>query len=360
MNESKNIKEIYLQVGSKIPIKSPVDDEIIKCEILSIKNDMYYVHFNHLNKRYDTWISADSFIFENLNKIELPKKKKKVEKKLGQTLEEELRIKNFDNIVLGKYSINTWYFSPYPKEVIKNKTVFICEYCLFYFSGMKQLKIHCTSCKLRHPPGLMVYQDNDNNLTFFEVDGFKQNNYCRNLSLLSKLFLDHKSLVYDVDAFLFYVLCRKNEKGYYKIVGYFSKEKFSEQGYNLACILCLPSEQRKGYGKILIDFSYMLSKKENLISGPEKPLSDLGLLSYRSYWLDCILEYINENNNLNIKDISMKTHIAEDDIIGTLLANKMIKYYNDGLIIILDKNMKEKMRKRRQHKVYENVLIKNY
>ena len=36
------------------------------------------------------------------------------------------------------------------------------------------------------------------------------------------------------------------------IVGYFSKEKCSEDGYNLACLLCLPPHQRKGYGKFLI------------------------------------------------------------------------------------------------------------
>lgn len=31
-----------------------------------------------------------------------------------------------------------------------------------------------------------------------------------------------------------------------------AEEKISEDGYNLACILTLPSYQRKGYGKALI------------------------------------------------------------------------------------------------------------
>ena len=44
-------------------------------------------------------------------------------------------------------------------------------------------------------------------------------------------------------------------------VGYFSKEKYSDLGYNLACILTFPSYQRKGYGRVLIAFSYELSKK---------------------------------------------------------------------------------------------------
>lgn len=48
-------------------------------------------------------------------------------------------------------------------------------------------------------------------------------------------------------------------------VGYFSKEKCSEEGYNLACILTLPCYQKKGYGKFLISFSYELSKIEGKV-----------------------------------------------------------------------------------------------
>ena len=39
------------------------------------------------------------------------------------------------------------------------------------------------------------------------------------------------------------------------LIGYFSKEKESMMGYNVSCIMTLPCHQRKGYGKLLIDFS---------------------------------------------------------------------------------------------------------
>ena len=75
--------------------------------------------------------------------------------------------------------------------------------------------------------------------------------YCQSLCLLAKFFLDHKTLYFDVEPFLFYVMTTADSSGCH-IVGYFSKEKNSLLNYNVSCILTLPPYQRQGYGRLLI------------------------------------------------------------------------------------------------------------
>ncbi|KAG8135159.1 hypothetical protein E2320_008201, partial [Naja naja] len=191
-------------------------------------------------------------------------------------------------IEFGKYEIQTWYSSPYPHEYARLSKLFLCEFCLKYMKSKNILLRHAKKCGWFHPPANEIYRRKD--LSVFEVDGNISKIYCQNLCLLAKLFLDHKTLYYDVEPFLFYVLTKNDEKGCH-LVGYFSKaqmkwmqcvgpaklpqiipgpalpyevdvpvlkvqaelEKLCQQKYNVSCIMIMPQYQRQGFGRFLID-----------------------------------------------------------------------------------------------------------
>ncbi|KAK2911021.1 hypothetical protein Q8A67_003154 [Cirrhinus molitorella] len=236
-------------------------------------------------------------------------------------------------IEFGKYEIQTWYSSPYPQEYSRLPKLYLCEFCLRYMKSRSILYQHMRKCNWFHPPANEIYRKDD--VSVFEVDGNVSTIYCQNLCLLAKLFLDHKTLYYDVEPFLFYVLTQNDSKGCH-LVGYFSKEKHCQQKYNVSCIMILPQYQRKGYGRFLIDFSYLLSKREGQPGSPEKPLSDLGRLSYMAYWRSVVLECLHEirDRQLTIRKLSKVTGICPQDITATLLNLNMLEQRGERVIIL--------------------------
>ncbi|CAH1405834.1 unnamed protein product [Nezara viridula] len=253
------------------------------------------------------------------------------------------------SIEFGKYDIQTWYSSPFPQEYARLGKLFLCEFCLKYTKSKSVLDRHLDKCTWRWPPGTEIYRHND--ISVFEVDGNSSKFYCQNLCLLAKLFLDHKTLYYDVEPFLFYVLTQNDDKGFH-LVGYFSKEKHCQQKYNVSCIMTLPQYQRQGFGRFLIDFSYLLSKEEGQAGTPEKPLSDLGRVSYHAYWRSIILEYIHyhREEDFSVSSISKETGVAPQDVAEMLQNMGMVEDWDrgiqeedgPGIAIVVDWNMVDK------------------
>ncbi|KAG0136050.1 acyl-CoA N-acyltransferase [Tuber indicum] len=269
------------------------------------------------------------------------------------------------SVVLGSQLIPAWYTSSYPLKAISNdhdsyspfplaastnpypascERIYVCEHCFSYTLEASELLLHKPFCLLSEEPlGKLVYAHNG--FSIYEVDGEEHTLFCQCLSLFAKLFLDTKSISYDVEPFLFYTLVedvpppttdgtgvkvggggggkaqQQQQQGRKRIVGFFSKEKMSWDGNILACILIFPPYQRRGLGKILISFSYVLARGEGKIGGPEKPLSDLGQKGYRSYWTSVLAAAILNRKlkkPITITDLSRETWIHQEDVVATL------------------------------------------
>lgn len=140
--------------------------------------------------------------------------------------EEITKVKNISYVQLGRHVMECWYFSPFPKEFYPGGHIdclYFCEFSFRFFCTKDELIRYQRRPELpRHPPGNEIYRDGT--LSMFELDGAVEKVYCQNLCYFAKLFLDHKTLYWDVDPFLFYVLCTRDERGFHP-VGYFSKEK---------------------------------------------------------------------------------------------------------------------------------------
>nr|CAI5849687.1 unnamed protein product [Callosobruchus analis] len=142
----------------------------------------------------------------------------------SEKIEEDLKTlpstKGTKYIEMGKFDMEVWYQSPYPEDYARLPKLYICEFCLRYMKSKTILERHVVKCVWRHPPGEEVYRKDK--ISVWEVDGKRYKQYCQNLCLLAKFFLDHKTLYYDVEPFLFYVMTMVDGEGCHT-VGYFSK-----------------------------------------------------------------------------------------------------------------------------------------
>ena len=396
-----------LEARAKAPLPTVGSVQVVKrhggtfhAEVLEVETKdgatRCYVHYMSFDRRMDEWVSVDQFDLRPV--VEKPQTRtasrkrgprggpretgnshtKKIcaddpslAERFEAAREAMTRVKNVPAIVFSTWEIETWYWSPFPDEYHGSK-LYVCDFTLRYTTSKQKMIQHSRNYQgPRHPPGNRVYKGSDG-ISLWEVKGKDEQLYCQNLCLIAKLFLDHKTLYYDVEPFLFYVLTQdisskkkkkkndddddddddddkktKEERSEeHHVLGYFSKEPNSPDDYNLSCILTFPQYQRNGYGTLLISLSYELSKREKKRGSPEKPLSDLGKLSYRSFWTWTILTTLRKAcdaqdnldkkkdtggmppiSRLTLEDLGNSLGIKNDDICSTLHHLNMLRQW---------------------------------
>ncbi|GAU87544.1 hypothetical protein RvY_00374 [Ramazzottius varieornatus] len=232
-------------------------------------------------------------------------------------------------------------------DAIRGDCIYMCEFCLRQFDSSRFLSEHYESCAWHSPPGSILYRDTvkrynpfvlsegkpttvQEEIVIYEVDGRDWALYCQRLALLGKLFIHSKNLLYDVEHFCFYVLCYRNTYGDH-VMGYFSKDKAKVPDcFNLSCIVVLPPYQGVGYGKLLVEFSYLISRVNIQPGTPEKPLSDDGERTYKSVWKRKLLEALawrKKDNALKttLNDMAAETGMCAQDVAGILVELKVLK-----------------------------------
>uniref|UniRef100_A0A914YAK7 histone acetyltransferase n=1 Tax=Panagrolaimus superbus TaxID=310955 RepID=A0A914YAK7_9BILA len=217
-------------------------------------------------------------------------------------------------------------------------TLFVCEQCVEYFSDRDTLDRHYKCCIPNPLAGKEIYRDREKKFVIREADGFYDSSFSNRLCQIGRCFIGHKQLQYDIEPFSFYVLYEITDDNKYRFVGYFSKQKYQHTSCNLCCLLVLPCFQGKGYGRLLIDFSFLLSKTEHVPGGPEFPLSESADHIYYKYVLESIYEATFnvcyeelkkgtkiENVDLNLLLFQSLTGIAAKLIVKVLLEEKIMK-----------------------------------
>lgn len=228
------------------------------------------------------------------------------------------KVRNVSNIVFGNYRIDTWYYSRIHVSDNNYDTLYVCPTCLALEINLLAYAYHLRECTFLRPPGRIIYDDAERDIRVYEIDAYINQLYCMRFARIAKFFIEHKVICYDICPFMFYVVTVRDE-----IAGYFSKERpILESDFNVSCILTFPQHQRKGVGSFLIALSYELSRREGKKGTPERPLSDLGRVSYARYWTTTVLQWLRVNQpdkvRVSIRDISTGTGITEADIITVL------------------------------------------
>ena len=171
MKQQKEIPSLEnISVNDNVQVYNDVEQRYLDAKVLEIKENeftkekLYYIHFLNFEKRMDKWVEQH-YVSKNYGKynstnldgsnfinhqimnenVVLTRKKAALflnESDKEEDVEEKVQIRNIEKIIIGYYSIEAWYYSPYPANYTEQKVLYICEHCLKYFKYKNTLIRH--------------------------------------------------------------------------------------------------------------------------------------------------------------------------------------------------------------------------
>jgi histone acetyltransferase MYST1 len=330
---------LTMAIGEYVFAKCPELGEVLEAKIvrLNLTEHTAYIHFCHEDRRYDRWVSDADLSGGVTHKKRKPDKRNQDHKYDGnfeRIHREVTQVKNIPWIKFGAHSIITWYYSPYPPEV-EGLPLYICDKCCRYFTDKADLRSHERTAKELKPPGREVYRKDQ--FSVFQIHGRDHKITGQCLCLLCKLFLDHKTLCYDIGCYVFYVLCECDQTCCH-IAAFFSKQRSCAANDIISCIVVLPPFQRRGYGSLLISVAYEIARRGDVIGGPERPLSQLGQVTFERFWKDEIMElFALYGEKLRTVDlISKMTSFRREEVELILKKLQIVKKYDNEKALEFD------------------------
>jgi len=243
----------------------------------------------------------------------------------GEVVTSPVKLLNY-----GKHEIKT----PFAAVVrCHDSTVNICSMCISMFSTNQALRSHMERCVV---PYRAIYQERDFRLSKIQSLKTKQL-----LSTISQMFIQSKTVYYEVQDYDFYIIYDK------EIFGYFSR--YRGGNHSLNCFLVFPCFQGQGWGTVLMDISTIkrirvpdqmdISSAAGLpvledgsvdsggkstgtdmipfsdMRSPEKPYTRKAIMCFRKYWKYRVV------GAKTVREIAVRRNISVDDAIIGLELN---------------------------------------
>ncbi|KAL7676788.1 hypothetical protein ACOME3_003038 [Neoechinorhynchus agilis] len=240
-------------------------------------------------------------------------------------------------IIMGTHSLEVRTCPNDPHNIRSHYKLYVCPHCLSILTTCDSWKIHESSCQIKYPPkGVAVFESKFKSIPIilYRVRGSQSQTYCKNLAFLGSRFNVSQFDPCDLYVYDYYVLvaphwvdCPHSENRFTNLVGYFSRMNRRQTNEAFGDLLVWPTFRRFGFGKMLLDVSFELCRREGRAGEPARPYTAIGYEMLLSYCTEKIFIYLLEKTDgqhVDINQMSSNTGINADLIRHCLDKRKLL------------------------------------